>query len=146
VKPKIAILSLLFYGIMIILPAFLFYIGELLAGFVAMATWVFVFGGMIIQCVVKRVEIGEEGVKYITTSSSYKMRWDEIKTIGIGYIPYRAPGRPPWIYFSAEDSFMPMLSANLVNSKFFIVHYRKELECAIKLHWKKGIVGLDSLR
>lgn len=145
VRPDIAIVSLLFISSCSILPIFCLVIGELWYGVLFLAVWLFAFGGMVVQCVVKKIEIGMEGVQYFTLKKRYEMRWEEVKIIGIGYIPMRAPGKQPWIYFAADGISMPMLNSKMVNDKFFMVSYRKKIEESIRMYWAGNIDGLDSV-
>lgn len=144
VKPSIAVMSLLFIGVMLIVPIYILYLGELLYGVIFLAVWLFTFGGMFIQCILKKIEIGEKGVKFTSLTKKYEMSWNEIRIIGIGFIPIKAPGKQPWIYFSADGLSTPMLSGNLINDKFFIVSYRKKIEDAIRMYWTDNIDGLDN--
>ena len=145
VKPRTAIMVLLFFGAMVILPVLFFVMGELGYGFIFLAVWLASFGILVEQCLVKRIEIRESGVRYITLFKSYEMSWEKIKIVGIGYVPMKMPGRKPWIYFAADGISMPMLFANMVGSEFFMVSYCKKVEDAIRMYWTENIDGLDDI-
>lgn len=130
---------------MVVLPIYCFILGELWYGLIFLAVWLLAFGGMVIQCLIKKVEIEKTGVKFTSLVKRYEMSWDEIKIIGIGFIPIKAPGRQPWIYFAADGVSMPMLNAKMINSKFFMVSYRKKIEDVIRIYWTGNIDGLDAI-
>jgi hypothetical protein len=100
---------------------------------------------MSVHCFTKTIEIDRNGVNYKTFLKCFEMTWDEIKIIGIGYVPIKAPGRKPWLYFAADGISMPMLNAKMINSKFFMVSYRKEIEEEIRKYWSGDIDGLDGI-
>jgi hypothetical protein len=77
--------------------------------------------------------------------SKYEMCWEEIKSIGIGYYPIRGQGRQPWIYFSADSIFCPVLNPKMVHEKFFMVQYRTEIIDIIRVHWRGDIAGINSV-
>jgi len=144
VKPQVASIALIFTGIGIGLPILCFLFGELWYGLIFLVVWLWGFGGALIQCLVKKVVIGDRGVEYISLIRHYEMSWADIKIIGIGYIPIKAPGRQPWIYFAADGISCPMLNARMINEKFFMVSYRYEIVIEIKKYWQNEIDGLYS--
>jgi len=101
--------------------------------------------GMYNNCVIKSVIINANSIVYTGIRKRYIMSWEEINTIGIGYVPVKALGGPPWIYFSADGYFSPALDPKMVNEKFFMVRYRKEIEDAVRLYWKGDIAGINSM-
>jgi hypothetical protein len=92
----------------------------------------------------RKVVIGENGIEYLERNKHYKMSWHDIKTIGIGYYPRKAPGRPPWIYFSVDSFANPKLSGKMSN-EFIMAHYRKEIITEISKYWSCEIHGLHLL-
>ena len=96
---------------------------------------------MVNNCIVKSIVISENGVKYISLFKNYEMTWEEIKVIGITYIPARGSGRPPWLYLAAD--LLP--NTKSINKRYFLIHYRKDVEQAIRMYWDKEIWGIGSV-
>ena len=72
------------------------------------------------------------------------MSWDEIKIVGIGYMPIKQPGRPKMIYFSADGISCPILYGRVVDKSFYMINYRKMIVEEIRKYWLKEIDGLES--
>ena len=148
VKPLYSAIALAFFGIMPIWPMVFIILGGnikiMATGAVLSALGLVVLCATIERCLFRWILICEEGVAYIRLRKSSFMAWDEIKIVGMGYIPIKAPGRPPWLYFSAHGIPCPMLNARMINDNFFMINYRKEVEDAIRLYWKAAIDGIDS--
>jgi len=144
IKPRIAILALTFFGVGIFLPILGVVMRELWYALFFLLIWLFGFVPMVIQCLVKRIVIDASGVEYITLTKRYKMSWDEIQMVGVGYVPLKRPGSPRWIYFSAIDVSLPLLSAGIINDKYFMVHSRETLIDEIKKYWSREIDGLNA--
>jgi len=144
IKPSMTIICLSFFGSGITLPIMGFVLGELWSATFFLIIWLWCIGLMANHCLINRIILDESGIEFISFTKRYKMRWDEIKIIGIGYIPLKQVGRPPWIYFAANGVSYPLLSAEMRNDKFFMVHYRKAIVDEIKKYWSKEIDGLNS--
>jgi ABC-type nickel/cobalt efflux system permease component RcnA len=142
IKPKYAVIAITFLStlgfahIVTLINEFSWIV------FTSFVIWIFVFIWMLYRCLFKKIILDEHGVRYKDFRKCYEMAWDEVKIVAIGYIPMKAPGRPAWIYFAADGVYCPMLSARGVNDKFFMVHYRRKVEHAIRLYWKSDIHGL----
>ena len=94
------------------------------------------------QCLVKRIVICASGVEYKSLTKRYKMSWNEIKIVGVGYTPLKRPGSPQWVYFSAHDVSLPLLNTGLIGEKYFMLHSRKSLISEIEKYWSEKIDGL----
>jgi len=143
VKPSHIVISLTYVGCLAFLPIIMFITGAFWYGVIFLIIWLFSFLGMLYQCLFRKIYISDCGVKYKTLFKSYEMTWDEIKIVGIGYIPIKAPGRKPWIYFSDQPVSIPMLSPRSFNKKFYMVSFRQKIIDEIKKHWDMGIDGFD---
>jgi len=143
VKPSHSVLALLFFGLGLILPIALLLSGEILSGIAFLILFLSVLSAMIERCLFRNIKICEKGITYIRLNKQNFMGWDEIKIVGIGYIPIKAPGKNPWLYFATDGVSCPMLNGRMVNEKFFMVSYRKSVEVAVRLYWKNDIDGLD---
>jgi len=95
VKPSITIICLVFLGSGIILPVMGFVTNHLWFATLSLIIWLWGFGGMAIHCLINRIILDESGIEYMSFTKRYKMSWDEINIIGIGYIPMKQVGRPP---------------------------------------------------
>jgi hypothetical protein len=143
VRPSHTVLALLYFGSMIILPVILLRNGLLGYGFIFFVLWFAAFFGMVHHCLFRKIIVSAYGIKYKTLFKSYEMTWQEIKRIGLGYIPFKTPGRKPWIYFSDVPVSMPMLTARSINKKFFMISYRQKIIDEVRKYWDYGIDGLD---
>ena len=143
--PSIAIFGLIIFGLGSLLPIWLIIEGVSGYGLIILLITICGYGVIIHETLVKKVVIDEYGVKYITLRKRYEMTWDEIKIVGIGYIPIKTPGRKPWVYFAANGISFPMLHAKMINEKFFMVGYRKKVEDEIRKYWTQKIDGLDDI-
>ena len=142
VKGKIAVFAITFVGVGSAMPIFTFMWGYYLEGILYSFIWLIAFIGMIEQCLVKRIIIDSDGIRYVTLFKQYKMAWSEISIIGIGYVPIKAPGRPAWIYFSAIDRYhIPYLSPRSVGEGYFMVHRRQSVIDEVLKYWSGGIMG-----
>ena len=149
VKHSIAVIALAYFGIAFVVSVLIVYFNfidsMIIVECVLLLLGLCAFAGTIHQCLIKRIVIGETGVEYFTLTKHYTMSWAEIKIIGIGYIPIKAPGRPPWVYFAADGIACAMLNAGSINDKYFMVHYRQAIVDEIKKYWSGEILGLDQV-
>jgi len=144
VKPGFTVLFMIVFGATIVLPVIMFLWTSVWYGLFFLAIWAMGYALIINQCLIKRIEIDKSGVAYKTLTKNYKMSWDEIKIVGFGYLPIKAPGAKPWIYFAADGVSCPVLNAAMVNDKYFMVNYRQKIVDEIRKYWLKEIDGLDS--
>ena len=99
---------------------------------------------LLINCFIKRLTISESGIEYKSVITHYKISWDEIKIIGIGYIEGRGTGLTQWIYINSGSTSYPPLSVDRINPKLFIIQYRHRIIDEILRYWPKEILGLSS--
>lgn len=146
VRPINSTVALVFFGMCGMAPLFILLNGFILIGALLLMIWGATFFGIIEHCLIKRVEIDEKGIKYITLMKVYEMKWQEINMIGVAYMYTKRPGNKPWIYFSGNRVIMPILSPVMVNERFFIVHCRKQIIDAIRKFWPHEILGMEHLK
>ena len=144
VKPSITILAFEFTGSSVLLPMLGIFMRDFWLTLITMFLWLFALGLVAVQCIAKRTVIDPTGVEYITLTKRYKISWQEIKIVGVGYIQFKRPGSPMWIYFSGLEVSLPMLNANTIGEKYFMVHSRKAIIAEIEKYWTGGIDGLYS--
>ena len=146
IRPLYSIISLSFFMVMFLAAILMLFFEEtLIIGIVTVVLFLIVSYSMIDSFLVRSIVINEYGVEYISIKRKFVMKWDEIKIIGLGYVPIKGPSKKPWIYFAADGISMPMLNAKMVNDKFFMVTYSKKIEDAIRMYWTGNIDGLDSM-
>ncbi|EEG76134.1 hypothetical protein [Dethiobacter alkaliphilus] len=83
------------------------------------------------------IQIGKEGVEYRNPNLSYKMRWDDIGSIGV---TNRSPGFKKWIYFSLKEE--PNYVTGDISQDLFVMNYRKSVIYEVQKYWSKEINGL----
>lgn len=143
VKPSITILTTIIFGVIFpLLPIVLILHGFIISGISFLVLWLFnFFFAVIHNCYIKHIIIDCKGITYRSMFNNYHMRWDEIASIGILYMPIKAPGIKPWIYITNID--IPIISINprMANDNFFMLNYRKEIILEILKYWKGEIKG-----
>jgi len=148
-KPVSSIIFIIVLGIVCIIPWLLLFFGwGEITGILAR---LFLIGyailGLTFYCSAllkslhEHMIINEKGVAYIAFRKHHFMTWEEIKVVGIGKMA--RPGGPKWLYISAASIPLPILDARMENEKFFMVHYRKKVEKAIRIYWNGPISGID---
>lgn len=90
---------------------------------------------------IEKIVIRESGIEYFRITKHYKMSWQDIKTVGIGYYLYRTSRSPALIYFSTNEIPFPILAGKISN-KCIRAHYRKEIITEVSKYWTKEIYGL----
>ena len=120
-------------------------VGPVWSAILWLLLWLYTMLCMINDCLVKSIILNEKTISYVDMFKKYEMPWEEIKLIGIGYYPIRGRSNLPWIYFSADGYFSPALIQKKVNNRFFMAHYRKEIEKTVRQYWKGDIAGINSV-
>ena len=147
IKPSISIKVFFFvtFGIgAFLVPALLPCVEEAALFFLVVVIFLCCSCPLLVNCFIKRLVIGESGVEYKSVITHYKMRWDEIKVIGIGYVPGRGVSLTQWIYIKSGSVSYPTLRIDRINRKLFIIQYRHKIIDEIVKYWPKEILGLCS--
>ncbi|EEG76137.1 hypothetical protein [Dethiobacter alkaliphilus] len=138
VKPSVGIL-----GTALLLPVFIAGIGvyyhfNKLIGFLLLLVFIYCVLEVINVCFFRFMKFDEEGVEYRTPNLSYKMRWDDIGSIGV---TNRSPGFKKWIYFSLKEE--PNYVTGEISQDLFVMNYRKSVIDEVQKYWSKEINGLQ---
>ena len=121
--------SLLFSTIICAFPPLLMFLykADLIYKVISLIAWLTIILIMLYNSFARRIEIGQDGVKYLSLTKVYEMRWDEIKEIGIAdYAPYNKGGSYSFIYFSTSTENSLLIYNININENFIILRYRKK--------------------
>ena len=93
----------------------------------------------------RRVIIDEKGVRYISWSKKYEIKWEDINLVGISYFPHVGKPRGAMICFSTGGSRLPILFSGLMCDHFIFAAYKKEVEELIGEYWQGDVVGIENI-
>ena len=142
IRTRYAVFSLSFFGCGSVLPIILLFFDESrITGMILLPLFLCTGYYMIDAFMFRKMHICSKGVTYTSLRKRYFMKWSDIEMIGICYIPTRAPGRPPCIYITADQ----IPTSRAINERYFLIHYRKDVEQAIRMYWDKDIWGIGSV-
>ena len=112
-----------------------------LLSLIMFALWTIGTVGTLYNCS-KKIEITEEGVKFISLLKKYSISWEEIRVIGISDVVFITPGRKPVIYFSTEKEPRIYVSGDMQKEDFIMANYRKSIVDEVAKYWPYEIQNL----
>jgi len=146
IKPFYSIIISVFFCCVSSAIAMMLLFGDaLILTLIAMAIVLPMSPSLIDHYLIKSIRICENGVTYISLRKHYFMKWEDIKIVGLGYMPIKRSGASSWIYFATDGVSFPVLYGRKAEEGFLMIMYRKKVEKTIRLYWKGSIDGLDSI-
>jgi len=142
VKPLVAFIFISLMGALIFLPVIGVLAGNLWFTILFLLIWLASLWTAVDLCIFRWIIISEKGIVYKELSKHYEFSWDDLKTIGIGYVPMKRLGSIPWLYFTTEEFSCPILHGRKMTSDFIMVHYRKKILAEIKKYRKNDIADI----
>jgi len=97
---------------------------------------------VLVRCTTRRFIISEKGVEYKSPKNHHVLAWSEIQSVGVGYVPFKGRGRAKWIYFTTNDTPLPIIPRIKDTKDYIMVHYRPAIGDFTKKYWEGEIDGL----